>query len=38
MLLRDDLAEKGSVTDENWRRINQMLESSWQSLWKAVHE
>jgi hypothetical protein len=38
MLLRDNLAEKGDVSDRNWQRINELLDASWQSLWLALHE
>jgi hypothetical protein len=31
MTLRDDLAEKGQVSDEGWRRINGLLVASWKS-------
>jgi hypothetical protein len=37
MLLRDKRAETGSVTAEDWARINHLLAASWQSLWKVLN-
>jgi len=31
MMLRDDLAEKGQVSDQDWKRINDLLLASWKS-------
>jgi hypothetical protein len=36
MTIRDTKAESGGVTEEDWRRINELLRQSWQSLVKAV--
>ncbi len=36
MTLRDTIAERGTVTEDDWRKINALLEASWQSLWKAI--
>ncbi|MBI1922850.1 hypothetical protein HYR99_01230 [Candidatus Poribacteria bacterium] len=36
MTLRDTIAERGTVTEDEWRQINALLEASWQSLWKAI--
>jgi hypothetical protein len=36
MLLRDRLAESGSVTEADWQKIHQLLRQSWRSLWNAV--
>ena len=32
MLLRDDKEEKGTVSEEDWKRIDELLRGSWQSL------
>ncbi len=37
MLIRDDLAEAGGVTEADWKKIDELLHASWQSLWKAVN-
>ena len=37
MTIRDDKAEAGGVTEEDWAKIDQLLHESWQSLWKAVN-
>ena len=37
MLLRDDRAETGPLTRQDWDRIDGMLRASWQSLWNAVN-
>ncbi len=37
MTIRDDKAEAGGVTEEDWAKIDQLLHASWQSLWKAVN-
>lgn len=37
MLLRDELAETGGVSDHNWQNINKLLDTSWKSLWQALH-
>ncbi|HZS06094.1 MAG TPA: hypothetical protein VFD58_14740 [Blastocatellia bacterium] len=37
MLIRDDKAEAGGVTEADWKRIDELLHASWQSLWKAVN-
>ncbi len=36
MLIRDDKAAAGGVSEADWRRIDELLHQSWQSLWKAV--
>jgi hypothetical protein len=36
MLLRDDRAAAGMVTDRDWRRIGELLDNSWSSLHTAV--
>jgi hypothetical protein len=37
MLTRDAKAAAGGLTEHDWARIEQLLISSWQSLWKAVN-
>jgi hypothetical protein len=36
MEIRDTKAENGGVSEEDWKRIDQLLHASWQSLWRAV--
>jgi hypothetical protein len=36
MILRDDRAAAGAVTEEDWRRIGQLLDHSWSSLRRTV--
>lgn len=37
MTIRDDKAEQGGVTEDDWRRIDELLHRSWQSLHRAVN-
>lgn len=37
MIIRDEKAEAGGLTEEDWARIEELLSASWQSLWKAVN-
>jgi hypothetical protein len=37
MEIRDRQAEQGGVTEEDWRRIDELLRQSWRSLWQAVN-
>jgi hypothetical protein len=37
MTIRDKKAEAGGVTEEDWKKIEELLLASWQSLWKAVN-
>jgi hypothetical protein len=37
MTLRDDLAEKGEVSNQDWRRINELLIASWKSHREALN-
>lgn len=37
MTIRDKEAEAGGVSEEDWKRIEELLRASWQSLWKAVN-
>ena len=37
MNIRDRQAEQGGVTEEDWRRIDDLLHQSWRSLWRAVN-
>lgn len=37
MKIRDDRAEAGGVTEDDWRRIDELLHRSWQSLHRAVN-
>jgi hypothetical protein len=36
MLLRDRQAEQGGVSEADWRKIDELLQASWQSLHQAV--
>src|SRR5207247_557699 len=38
MLLRDARAEAGDVSEEDWQRIDRMLDRSWTSLKAAVRK
>jgi hypothetical protein len=37
MEIRDRQAGQGGVTEEDWRRIDELLHQSWRSLWRAVN-
>ena len=37
MTIRDDKAEQGGVTEEDWKRIDELLHQSWRSLHAAVN-
>ena len=37
MTIRDDKAEAGGVTEDDWAKIDELLHASWQSLWRAVN-
>lgn len=37
MRIRDDKADAGGVTEEDWRRIDELLHASWQSLYRAIN-
>ena len=37
MTIRDDKAKQGGVTEEDWRRIGELLQRSWRSLHAAVN-
>ena len=37
MLIRDARAEQGGVTEDDWRRIDELLHQSWRSLHRAVN-
>ena len=37
MLIRDQKAEQGNVTEADWQRIDELLQASWQSLHQAVN-
>jgi hypothetical protein len=37
MEIRDRRAGQGGVTEEDWRRIDELLHQSWRSLWRAVN-
>jgi len=37
MTIRDKKAEASGVTEEDWKKIGELLRASWQSLWKAVN-
>ena len=36
MTIRDTKAEQGGVTEQDWARIDELLQLSWQSLHQAV--
>lgn len=38
MTIRDDKAEQGGVTEEDWKRIDDLLHQSWRSLHQAVNQ
>jgi hypothetical protein len=38
MEIRDTKAERGGVTEEDWRRIDELLHASWRSLHQAVND
>jgi hypothetical protein len=38
MLIRDERAEAGGVSEDDWRRIDGLLGASWQSLHRAVNQ
>lgn len=37
MLMRDDRASNGGVSDADWARIHALLDRSWISLWQTVN-
>lgn len=37
MEIRDQQAGQGGVTEEDWKRIDDLLHQSWRSLWRAVN-
>jgi hypothetical protein len=37
MTIRDQRAEAGGVSEADWKKIEELLRASWQSLWKAVN-
>jgi hypothetical protein len=37
MEIRDTKAEQGGVTDEDWKRIDELLRGSWRALYEAVN-
>ncbi len=37
MRIRDERAERGGVTEDDWRRIDELLHRSWRSLHEAVN-
>jgi hypothetical protein len=37
MGIRDARAEQGGVTEEDWKRIDELLHQSWRSLHAAVN-
>lgn len=37
MIIRDAKAVAGGLTDKDWARVEELLISSWQSLWKSVN-
>lgn len=37
MTIRDTKADEGGVTEEDWKKIEEMLRASWRSLYEAVN-
>lgn len=37
MNIRDAKAVSGGVTEEDWKRIEELLQGSWRALWAGVH-
>lgn len=37
MTIRDDRAEAGGVSEDDWSKIAELLRASWRSLWNAVN-
>jgi hypothetical protein len=37
MEIRDSKADQGGVNEEDWRRIDELLQQSWRSLHAAVN-
>lgn len=37
MLIRDTKADQGGVTEDDWKKIDELLQASWQSLHQAVN-
>lgn len=37
MRIRDEKAAAGRLTEEDWKKIDELLHQSWRSLWKAVN-
>jgi hypothetical protein len=37
MTIRDNKAESGGVTEQDWTKIDELLHESWRSLKEAVH-
>ena len=38
MLIRDQRAAAGTLNEDDWRRIGELLDQSWTSLWAAVQQ
>ena len=38
MVIRDDRAEQGALSETDWNQIHDLLRRSWVSLWQAVNE
>jgi len=38
MIIRDDQAEKGKLSQADWDKIDDLLRRSWFSLWHAVND
>jgi len=37
MIIRDERAEAGGLSEADWMRIHELLRGSWNSLWHAVN-
>ena len=38
MKIRDEKAESGGVTEEDWQKIDELLHQAWRSLHAAVNQ
>jgi hypothetical protein len=38
MVIRDEKANEGGVTEEDWTKMESLLDNSWRSLWQNLHK
>lgn len=38
MVIRDEKANEGVVTEEDWTKMESLLDNSWRSLWQNLHK